>query len=177
MANAILEALKPRTDVMLTALSPDACAERLKAAVDNNLSIFGSRPFIGSVSPAGARLRKRIRYRNSFQTVVQVSFESQVRGAEVVCRSGMSFFVYVFLVAWFGFLTLFLLGGVSQADASGGLFLVVPLGMMAFGVGLVLFGRWLARDEHDEAVAFLGRVLQAQASTRPTNVGGRSIVE
>lgn len=172
MAGGLVALVAPKSDGLISPLSAESCVERLRAAIDSDFTLFGSKPFVGSVGGTSGRLRKRIGYRNSFQTVTRLTFKSQPRGTAITCRSGMSVFVYVFMTFWFGFLGL--VGLATGGDNPG--FVVFPLGMMAFGVGLILFGRFLARNEHGDIVAFVARITEGKVASAPTP-GMRSIVE
>jgi len=176
MANPVLALLARRQDVLVTLRSPQDCADRLRQTIDGNFAILGSRPVIGSVHGTTATLRKRIGYRNSFQTAVRLSLEAGPRGTEITCRSGMSLFTTVFMLFWFGFLGVFLGIGTTLAEPTTKiLFGLAPIGMAAFGVALVLFGRYLARDEHDAVVAFVSQTLEA-APLQTNRQSGRPIV-
>lgn len=75
-------------------------------------------------------------------------------------------FVRVFMIVWFSLLavpSVIMLISVfaGQADVQDGpLALVLPAGMVAFGVALVKFGRWLGRSEETAIVAFLKSTLE-----------------
>lgn len=75
-------------------------------------------------------------------------------------------FVRVFMIVWFSLLgvpSVIMLISVfaGQADIQDGpLALVLPAGMVAFGVALVKFGRWLGRSEETAIVAFLKSTLE-----------------
>jgi hypothetical protein len=78
-------------------------------------------------------------------------------------------FVTAFMVMWFVIVAVVSLGvintlAVSWNDALGilpGLFFAALMGV--FGVGLVKFGRWLARDELNRILAFLEEVIDAES--------------
>lgn len=157
-----------------TALTPDQCRERLAAEIDSDgiLTLggaFGSKRVIGSVDDAGFRLHVRIGYRNSFQTFLTGKFVEDAYGTSVQMRSGMHPFVTAFMCVW---MTGAILGGVGATIASmceiltKGSFVALPLAGLPvlfplFGVGLVSFGRWLARDEENELAQFVIDKLKA----------------
>jgi hypothetical protein len=150
---------------LVSPLTPDECVARLRAATDRDglLSWFGSRPVVGRVSEGSVRLRKRIGYRNSFQTILTGSLEGCGGATLFHGRPGMSPLVTGFMAVWLG-LTL-LIGGVFVAALIAGrvglLGTVIPPLMLAFGAGLVWFGRWLARGEEAFLVAFVAQVIGA----------------
>jgi hypothetical protein len=84
------------------------------------------------------------------------------------------------LVCWFAFAVMVggllflgtlgaLVGVPVQVQGEWWLGLGGPPGLVAFGVGLVCFGRYLARDEAEFLRAFLVEALQARAA------GGRQV--
>ncbi|MBX3481569.1 MAG: hypothetical protein KF842_14335 [Caulobacter sp.] len=151
-------------------LSPQACSEALSAEIDGLLAPFGSKPVIGQLGLTGGSLRKRTVYRNSFRTVMSLTFETVGGGSRIIARSSMSPFAVAFLIAWCGMLAVGSLSALAAADA-GPVVILIPLLMLAFCVGLVLFGRWMARDEHDFLLAFIrdrvGGEMEAVADHRP----------
>ncbi len=138
------------------------------------LSWFGARPVIGRVSSRSVRLRKRIGYRNSFQTILVGRLERRTGGTLFLGRAGLGTSVTIFMAGWFGWVVL--VGGTLSVLAISEMFgvavggrpmegnlprslaPVIVLLMLAFGVGLVRFGRWLARDEERFLVAFVAEV-------------------
>lgn len=165
-------------------LSPAECAARLLAAIDPEPSVLGSwsntslsRPVIGSVRGSVLRLRKRTDlYRNSFQTHLSAELRPVGEGTLVVGHAGMHPFVRVFMALWFTFLALIAgvmvlmltLGHAADAPPAkneGGwwMLLILP-GLLVFGVGLVKFGRYLARTEGNFLEEFLARTLDAETA-------------
>ncbi|MDP1631391.1 MAG: hypothetical protein Q8L66_08220 [Caulobacter sp.] len=160
------EFLAPPPAVLQSPLRSQDCADRLRAAIDSDFSLFGDNPVIGAVGDSSASLRKRIRNRNSFQTVMRVKFVDRGAGTEITCRSGMSVFSILFMAVWFGGIGLFAFSTVVWAVETSSLVaaaaLLMPLGMIAFGVLLVLAGRLMARNEHAELLAFVTKVTGAK---------------
>ena len=98
---------------LLTPLTPAQCVARLMAVVDGERSgLFsafggsGSNPVIGEVTESSLRLRKRIGYRNSFQTLVTATLRPGPEGTIVSCELGMHPLVRAFMFAWFGIVIL-----------------------------------------------------------------------
>ena len=154
---------------LVSPLSLAECEDRLREATDRDglLSWFSARPVVGRVSGRSVRLRKRIWYRNSFQTSLSGSLEDRDGSTAFRGRAGMHPFVTGFLAVWFGLLVL--MGGAAFVAGVGGLFggrgqplgmIALPVGL-AFGGGLVRFGRWLARDEEAFLVAFVAEAIAA----------------
>lgn len=160
--------------------SPAECAERLGSAIDREGSIlvslsayFGSKPVIGRVSAGSLRLRRRIAYRNSFQSFLFATLEPAVRGTRITAEVKMHPFVRGFMFVWLGFVVFFwglsafavvasATGVVEVHGSHGWLGLLAPLVMGAFGVGLVKFGRYLARDEERFLLDFVTGILDAR---------------
>lgn len=155
----LLDLLGPREVVILSPLSPRECGARLSDASDGLFRLFGKKPVIGSVGDRGGELRQRRSHRNAFRTVMSLRFEQSAPGCRIIARSFMSVFALAFMALWIGLLGIGLLTTLGAAiDGKGEaplLMVVVPLLMMAFGVGLLLLGRWMARDEHAFLLAFL----------------------
>jgi hypothetical protein len=129
-------------------------------------SIFGTRPVIGRIRGTRLTARKRIWYRNSFQTYLSAELTDHENQTLVRCGFSMHPFVIAFVAVWFagavfGGGTLFiqslirLISDPSRAPGSvwGGL--AVPVGLILFGAGLLAFGRWLACDEQAFLIDFV----------------------
>jgi hypothetical protein len=150
---------------LVSPLSHEESEARLRAATDRDglLSCFGSRPVVGKVSGGSVRLRKRIGYTNSFQTFLVGSLEVRDDVTMFRGRAGMHPLVIGIMAVYFGLLTF--IGAPAFVAAEGGqglpLGAITPLLMLVFGVGLVWFGRWLARDEEAYLVAFVTRAIAA----------------
>lgn len=152
----------------ISPLTPDECRRRLKEAVDTPWTLFGKKPAIGGPSGDGFELRKRISYRNSFQARLLLELAPQGRGARLRCRIGMHPLAKGFMLVWLGIVTSFAL--IFPAEVLRGpdagpqlLFAFAPLGMLAFGIGLVVLGRKIASGEHDFLRDFVKTTLDAQA--------------
>jgi hypothetical protein len=168
-----------KTIELTSPLTPGECEERLRAAIDRDDLRWrlGSQPVIGRVSHGSVRLRKRIRYRNSFQTVLTGSLEES--GAETLLRvrTGMSALTFGFMAFWLAaqvaIAILVLLAGNGRPMG-----LVLPLAMLTFGAGLVWLGRWLARHEAEFLIGYVadaivaGSVPETGGSTGPELAGG-----
>ena len=116
---------------------------------------------------------KRINYWNSFQTVLMASLKPSGSGTELRGIFGLHPFVKVSMFVWFGGVAL--IGGlffiitltsVFTKETSIGIgtiseLLVVPV-MVLFGIGLLLLGKYIGRDEVAFLKAFLVEVLDAK---------------
>ncbi len=86
----------------------------------------------------------------------------------------MHLFVRVFMGVWFGGLTIMAivlptvaLFGSARADKPPFIFIVGPLLMILFGIGLLTFGRWVARGQVARIHEFLRTDLDARAEGVP----------
>jgi hypothetical protein len=162
-------------------LQPDECARRLLAAIDSERSalfsfssLFGSRPVIGRVNSSSIRLRKRIGYRNSFQTFLTAAMRPHGTGTIIQGKFSMHTFTRVFMPIWFGGVALFGVAGLllsiftrsSAQSPNTWLFLLIAPGMLLFGFVLARFGRYLARDEARFLADFLRHTLDANEEAK-----------
>lgn len=169
-----LDLIKTREARLVTALSPHHCAERLSAAIDGYFVLFGQKPVIGEAQPTGATLKKRINYRNSFQTIARLTFYQEGGGTRIAVRSGMPIVAMIFMTVWFGFVAIFLVGALATTATAGFrpddlMFILVPAFMFVFGIGLIFYGAWLARDEHAFLTSFVAETLEGRV--QPTVPG------
>jgi hypothetical protein len=153
---------KSATELILPCSIEEFC-RRLTAKMDR--SFFGTRPVIGRIRGTLLTARKRIWYRNSFQTYLSAELSSHANQTLVRYSFSIHPFVRVFAAAWFVGVALF--GGAilvrslsllmwAPARASGSMVGVgVPILMLLFGAGCVAFGRWLARDEEAFLLTFV----------------------
>jgi hypothetical protein len=158
---------------LLAPYPPLECAARLTAAIDVDrfLSLsaaFGSKPVIGNVSDTSLRLRKRIRYRNGFQTHFSGTMRAEGRGTRISGTFGPHPSTRIFallLLGMFGVFEVVALASLFQEGSSnrnGALLALVPPGMMAMMYAIFRFGRFLARHEAQFLADFLRRTLTAR---------------
>ena len=152
---------------------PEACLERLREVVETSWRPWrSSKPVAGRVYRTSISIRKTIRYRNSFQTILTATVQPVGSGTEIKARVGLHPMVKAFMAVWFGFLGIIwavllvaiLTGdfGPDNSDLPPLLALVFPLGMMAFGVLLLKFGKHLSRGEGDFLTDFVKELLEAR---------------
>jgi len=90
----------------------------------------------------------------------------------------MNRFVIIFMLIWFGgvisiggaaFIAALvdLITGRRFVEGSHAAAIVVPLGMVVFGIGLLKFGRYLARNERPQLIEFLKQTLEAREISGP----------
>ena len=170
-------------DVELTSPWPlEQCQAVLAASMDGSLLARGNQPVIGKVSGTQLRARKRISYRNSFQTSLKAELAEQGGHTRIHCRFGMHPLVTVFMVVWLGGV-LTIGGGISasllpdlarqgfSAPSDTWLGVAIPAGMAVFGVALVWLGRLIARNERRFLLEFLRDTLSAVPPSPPGQPG------
>lgn len=156
-----------RRATLRTRLSVSDCVVRLQGDLGTGLVMGGSGPVIGRVRSDHAVLKRRIFYGNSLATVVHARLApDRTGGAEIRCLSTGSGFAKVFIGFWFVFILLWWVGGAFAVTVSpmpmGWIFIVAPIPMLAFGVGFVVFGRYLARNDEGVVLDYLRTRLEAQ---------------
>ncbi len=111
---------------------------------------------------------------NSFVPLFYGRVEATTEGARIIGRFRMHLFVRVFMGVWFGGLTIMAivlptvaLFGSARADKPPFIFIVGPLLMILFGIGLLTFGRWVARGQVARIHEFLRTDLDARAEGVP----------
>src|SRR5277367_2110356 len=162
--------------------TPADCASRLREAIDGGVMVslfgMGSKPVIGRVSESSFRLRRRIRYHNSYQTYLTATMRPELGGTVISGVCAIHPLVRIFNIVWFGGVALiggavFLATGWNALSGKSGesrdtlLGMIIPLVMLAFGIGLVRFGRYLARNDPRFLITFLIQTLNARAARQP----------
>jgi hypothetical protein len=152
-------------------LPPEECARRLRDATERSDVSSTDPPVIGQVSESSFLLRKRLPLasRNSFQTYLT----GKMAGTDVTwlsCRVGLHPFVIAFMAFWFLMLVTIGVGwvtaGVVQSPSSDNFapgLLILPM-MAAFGVGLVVVARRVARGEKTFLLGVLRDTIEARES-------------
>ena len=132
------------------------CAARLASAIDversvlfSSAALFGSKPVIGQATESSLRLRKRINYRNSFQSFLFGIMRPQQGGTLISCTFAMHPMVRAFMFIWFGILavvgatlTFATVKGVlisSDGNRHSPMGIIIPLAMLIFGFALIRF--------------------------------------
>jgi hypothetical protein len=157
--------------VIESTLSPEECADRLRAAVspDRLLDFLPeTKPVVGSVVGRWVRLRKRLWYQNSFQTILDGVLYDHAGGTRFEATGRMHWGVRIFMVIWFsiaGFGFIKAMGGWPEKWEQA---LLLPL-----GVALWASCRWLARHERTYLAAFVAEVI----GDRPEERSGEAAVE
>jgi hypothetical protein len=148
---------------LVTPLSRQEIVERLRANVDTGW--FRDDKLVrGSVGEHSFSLRRRIGYRNSFQTNLRGRYVSEGSSTRIRCYVGMHPFVIAFMIFWFAVVsvgTLAVLQELAEGHASPGA-LFIGLALPLFGIILVVVGRYFARKESETLTEFLEDTLDAQ---------------
>ena len=156
-----------------TGLSVHDCKMRLLASVDVerfSLSMSGyagSKDMLGKIQGNKFRLQKRRNYRNSFAPFFYGQFTNDGADTLIVGEFRMHPATRVFMAVWFAFLLIFSLVAVilppqDQFEAGRVPLLATSIGMMVFGIALVLFSRRLASGEQKAFLDFLKVKLEAR---------------
>lgn len=134
-----------------TSLSTDDIITRLKEGLDEWKSMrwFWSKnthPYEGAVDGMTFRMRRIIRYRNSFLPTVSGSITQRHGVSLVEIRMKMHPIAIAFVCMWFGFIVNFLIAAIASADTSllslkkANPALLIPLAMLIFGYLLMMGG-------------------------------------
>ena len=154
---------------LFTALTPTECVERLKSVVLASRVGFlppmlelgtDTRLVFGQISERALFLRKTTPFmRNSFETYLSATLQSQEQGTMITVRLGMHPLVLVFSVVLF--FAIFSSLNVSAQNVPL-LFRLGPFFALFFFGGIILIGKYLARDHGQFLVDFLTRTLDAR---------------
>ena len=144
-------------------LARDEIAQRLREAIDGNLSLFGSKSVIGRADRNSFNLRVRIDYRNSFQTILRGQLADDANGTRIRCRAGMAYFTVAFMTVWFSFIGIGVAAMWPPRSLDPGT--IISMALPIFGVALVAFGRWFARQELPTLTAFLEETIEAERAS------------
>lgn len=157
----------PSRVTLRTPLSVSECIGRLQAELGTGLFMGGSGPVVGRAREDQATLRRQIFYGNSFATVLNARLvPTGAGGVEIRCLSRGSGYVRGFMSLWLGFIALWWVGATLAVIVNpmplGFLFVLFPIPMIAFGVGFVVFCRYLARNDEAVILAWLRDRMEAQ---------------
>lgn len=175
IADWLSDRLGLRPVELTSPLSLDICRTKLQDAIDAPLKSFGRRPVIGRIEAANLTARKRIFYKNSFQTRLAADLSQGEGGTRILCRFSMHPFVVAFAAIWLVIAVLigcviFVFSGLSLLGLTtlrlrppeiAWLGLVVPVVMPFLGFAMARFGLYLARGERQFLIDFLSETLAA----------------
>jgi hypothetical protein len=157
--------------------SPDECVRRMSEDIGYEPFFWygrGTRPMMGRVWKNKIWVRKRVNYRNGFQTWMTATFEPQGLKTRIRCQFGVAPATRRVMIVWLGFIGSIGMTGLvvvpieriafSQLGVSLGADYVTnlapfaPILMFAAGIGIVRLGRHNAQDEQ----AFLTDLLKTK---------------
>ena len=111
---------------------------------------------------------------NSFVPFLYGRLEATNEGSRIVGRFRMHPYVRVFMSVWFGglvamsvFVPVLALAGRFNNGRPPFIAMVAPLMFILFGVGLLAFGRWIARGQVSRLLQFLREDLEATPEEDP----------
>lgn len=151
------------------------CVELLMPHIDTSFMKLGKQAYAGRLTDSKICIRKRIRYNNGFQTVLEASMlaGADQNQTKIVGHIGLRRATICFGVFWIAFVLLGVVvlsiptamdhfSGHPQTVTGNPLIAIfVPPGMLLFTFLLVSFGRWLARREESEITTFLTQTIHA----------------
>lgn len=157
---------------LLSPLPPDECTSRMGTAIDverfwgfSFIAFTGKKPALGWVTDSAFRIRKRISGRDSFQRILSAKMRPDGSGTVISGKFAMHPFVQAFMFIWFGGVSIGMV--VSMLSAFNGQFdsgLLIPPGMLIFGLAMVFYGR---EDEKAFLVDFVKQTLNADEQVPP----------
>ncbi len=155
---------------LVSPLKPQEICARFKETV--GWPVFSDREIVGYYDRDGFQLRTRSRFRNSFQTIMYGTFSDKGDHTEIACLAGPRRFVIAFMAIWIlgvasigSLIALSSTNGLLQGEegfVSGLLGILIPVGLLVFGVGLFWGGRVLARGEEERLLQFLDETIEAE---------------
>jgi hypothetical protein len=146
--------------------------QRLSAATSRWGFSVGETRAVGKVAPESVRLQRVIpMVRNGFKPFFVGRFETRDGGTVLAGHFGMSAFAKVFVTAWLTmaavFAAVFLAAHFISKPPSSAWLPIVPLVMLAGGIGLVSLGKWFARNDAAWLSGVISQALSAPGETMP----------
>ena len=170
-----------RTPVHLrTSMPKEQVVQRLGETLRSNFwqSIFpwfGSPVVIGRANNERCRMRYRTWHNNSFQRQLRLSIVSVDGGTALDGEFSVDIAVLIFFAFWLTgvscFCVLFLWRLLSSRPASGEsqYWLLMPFGMLLFGVALIRIGLWLSSLSEPRVLEFVRELIGAEPIDRDTS--------
>jgi len=157
---------------LLSPYRPEECARRLRTVTDPRRRARNNNPVIGTVTDARLRVRRRLAYRNSFQTFMFGTLERDGDGTLLRCRFGMHPAAVAFLIVWFCFVIIGLGIGLAVAFDLFGVdhginkplwpAAVIPVFMAVFALVWLKLSRRLAEEDEMFMIELLRFSLDAE---------------
>ena len=117
--------------------------------------------FEGNIEQNRFKIQRIITGRNSFLPQIKGQIQSNINGTKLVADLKVHTSVIVFMIFWLSFVGLaFILGIVGVINqGTNPLFLIVPLIMIAFGIGLTNYG---FNSQKEKSINDLKKILSGQ---------------
>ncbi len=156
---------------LLSPYRPEECARRLRMVTDPSRRFRGKNPLVGNISDTALRLRRRLAYRNTFQTHLFAVLTPQDTGTHLRCRFGMHPAAMGFLAVWFafvgiglavGFVVAFNLFGIEHGNTPLWPAAIVPVFMAIFAFVWLKLARRLADEDETFLLEFMRFSLDAE---------------
>jgi hypothetical protein len=148
-----------------SAFGLEESVERLRAATKRTVfSALAQAAAVGRVKQSNVRLQRVIpMFHNSFKPFFFGRFEARPDGVYLTGRFSLLPLVKIFMTFWLGTTIVFgIVFAASGQSRDGGAWGVLTcLGMSGFGIGLIAFGKWLARKDVDWLSTVIRTALQA----------------
>jgi hypothetical protein len=130
-----------RTFSIETHLTPPEALARLQTAIEPVRWFRWSRPqrlFEGVLDGYRFEMHRIIRYRNSFLPRICGTIQESGNGARITGTMRLHVGTLAFMILWLGFVGLVCILSVIQSIAHGRIesMMLIPLGMLAFGIAL-----------------------------------------
>jgi hypothetical protein len=153
--------------VLRSPLSPAACRDQLREETGSIWNPFSawSHPVRGRVTDQGFWIVRSKRYRNSFEIEARGTWQEEGGGTRIDLTLGVMRWTRGIMIVWLSFMTLFCIGWLAAPVPKSGAMpapveRIFPVLILAFGLLMIRFGRWLAREEPRQLLEFLCRVLE-----------------
>lgn len=165
---------KPEEIALQSNLAVEECVRRIEQSADiGQRTIFslsgykGSKPLLVKFNGNQFRLWKRRYYRNDFAPYFFGTFSPDSQGARLVGHFAMDHWVKIFIRIWLAFAIVLslpvLIATLSRTNqGSAWVGVLVPLGLVLFGIFLPKFGRWMGKGEEKFIREYLQNTLSAQ---------------
>jgi hypothetical protein len=187
VSNITIAMAKPEKLVLHSDLAPDECSRRIEASTDpGNRTIFslsgykGSKPLLVKFNGNQFVLWKRRYYRNDFAPYFFGTLSPDNKGTRLEGQFDMNRWVKILMRIWIAFAVVFTLpiffatlAQSARGNAWAGV--IVPIGLVIFGIFLPKFGRWIGRSEEKLMREFLQNTLAAQSAESQFTVSQRVI--
>jgi len=126
-----------------TDLSSVELVKRIKTFTGEK-SFFNFSPsheFSGHVNEYEFEITKNISYRNSFLPIIEGNIEQKITGTQIIISMRLHLLVMFFMFVWFSGVSIGCITVLAKVDEFS-LPMLIPFGMLIFGVALVSGGFW-----------------------------------